>query len=203
MNAVTISLTTPFQVPGRSATGFAAAAILLFGSPLSAQTSDPGPLSESWTISVVGGILSYEPSDDESFPIFSVRADHSMSEYIRLEIETSYSRPDVQQDEGFVFDPSLPTKSANLFTLTAGFQARHTMGRVEPYGGISAGLFARVDDDSEGRRFSRNTFSFPFGLRIWITDHLGIRGEYRFREDNHEVVTYSNNETTVGLFWTF
>ena len=95
-------------------------------------------------------------------------------------------------------DLSLPTKSANLFT--AGFQARHTMGQVEPYGGISAGLFARVDDDSEGRRFSRNTFSFPFGLRIWISDHLGIRGEYRFREDNHEVVTYSNNETTVGLF---
>ena len=62
---------------------------------------------------------------------------------------------------------------------------------------------ARVDDDSEGLRFSRNTFSFPFGPRSWITDHLGIRGEYRFREDNHEVVTYSNNETTVGLFWTF
>lgn len=36
-----------------------------------------------------------------------------------------------------------------------------------------------------------------------ITDHLGITGEYRFREDDHEVVTYSNKETTVGLFWTF
>lgn len=203
MNAVTVSLRTPFPVPGRSATGFAAAATLLIGSPLSAQTPDAGPLSESWTISVVGEVLSYEPSDDESFPIFSVRADHSLSEYVRLEVETSLSRPDVQQDEQFFYDPSLPTKSANLFTLTAGFQARYTMGRVEPYGGISAGLFARVDDDSEGQRFSRNTFSFPFGLRIWVTDHLGIRGEYRFREDNHQVVTYSNNETTVGLFWTF
>lgn len=202
MNSPTASLCAPLRDSLWVATGVIAAAILLFTSPLSAQEDTPA-LRESWTVSVVGGMLSYEPSDNESFPIFSVRADSPLADYVLVEVETSYSRPDVQQDDDFLFDPSLPTKSANLFTFTAGFQFRHTFGRVEPYGGVSGGVFARYDDDSEGQRFSRNTFSFPFGLRIWVTDHLGIRGEYRFREDNHQVFTYSSTEVTGGIFWTF
>ena len=126
-----------------------------------------------------------------------------MADYARVEVETSFSRPDVQQDENFVYDPSLPTESANIFTLTVGIQFRHNFGPLEPYAGASGGLFARVDDDSEGQRFSRNTFAFPMGVRLWVSDNLGIRGEYRIRRDNHEIFTKTSSEITAGLLWTF
>ena len=176
---------------------------LAIGPRLSAQDDDIGALADGWTISVMGGLLSYEPSDDESFPSFGVRADSPMSEYARFEVEAWYSRPDVQQDENFDYDPSLPAESANLFALTVGVQIRYPMGPFEPYGGGSGGLFARVDDDADGQRFSRNTFMFPFGFRLWVSDRFGIRAEYRFREDNHEVLTSSDNEVSGGVFWTF
>jgi hypothetical protein len=150
----------------------------------------------------MGGALSYEPSADEDFPAFSVRADTRMADYARVEVEVWYSRPDVQQDADFIYDPSLPTKSANLLALTVGVQFRHVLGPFEPYAGASAGLFARYDNDSDGQRFSRNTFYFPAGFRLWVSDHLGIRAEYRFQEDNHELITQSSTEMSAGAFWT-
>ena len=176
---------------------------LAIGPPLSAQEDDVGALADSWTVSVMGGLFSYEPSDDASFPSFGVRADTPMSDYARFEVEGWYSRPDVQQDEDFEYDPSLPAESANLFAFTVGVQLRYPVGPFEPYGGGSGGLFARVDDDSGGQRFSRNTFMFPFGFRLWVSDRFGIRAEYRFREDSHELFTHSDNEMSGGIFWTF
>jgi hypothetical protein len=34
------------------------------------------------------------------------------------------------------------------------------------------------------------------------TDHIGVRGEYRFDQDGHEGFTRSDSEWTVGVFWT-
>ena len=46
--------------------------------------------------------------------------------------------------------------------------------------------------------------SSHFGIRIWATDHIGVRGEYRFDEDRHEAgFTHSDSEMTAGVFWTF
>ena len=115
----------------------------------------------------------------------------------------SYTRPEVQTDSLKLFDPSLPAEHTNLFTVTVGLQLRLTVGRLEPYGGISAGFFGRYDGDSAGRRFWRSTFQFPFGIRIWVTDHIGVRGEYRFDEDRHEAgSTHSDSKMTAGVFWT-
>ena len=202
VNALSAPTPAPRPLSGRLAAGLVATAIVVFGVPLRAQEAESPALRENWTISVVGGVLMYELSNDESFPLFSVRADNVLNDWVRFELETSYSRPDVQQDEDLNYDPSLPTESANLLTLTVGFQARYPLGRVEPYAGFSAGLFARYDDDSEGERFSKNTFHIPLGLRVWVSDHLGIRGEYRFREDNHGI-SISSTEMTFGLLWTF
>ena len=77
------------------------------------------------------------------------------------------------------------------------------MGPLEPYGGIAGGFFGRYDADPAGRRFGRSTFQFPFGIRLWATDNIGVRGEYRFDQDSHQFVTYSDNEMTAGVFWTF
>ncbi len=167
------------------------------------QSSGSAALREAWTVTVAAGAFSYELADDNEFFLLALRADRPISRWVRFEAETSYSRPEVQTDIEGRFAPLISAEHASLFTLTVGFQAKYALGPVEPYAGIAAGLFARYDDDSDGRRFQRSTFSFPFGVRVWLTDHVGIRGDFRFREDSHEVFTHSDSERTVGVFWTF
>ncbi len=183
--------------------GLTAAFVFGAASQVAAQGPSEAAARDTWTITALGGMLSYDPSDGDNFLIFSLRADTPMADYLRVEVETSFSRPDVQQDAEFIYDPSLPTESANIFTLTVGIQFRHAMGPFEPYAGASGGVFARYDDDSEGQRFSRNTFAFPMGVRLWVTDNLGIRREFRIRRDNHELFTKTSTELTAGVLWTF
>ena len=172
--------------------------IMLFGSPLMAQRPELVP--STYTLAV--GSLRYEPSLNTGFPMLALRYDRASSRWMRFETSASFSRPDVQTDLDGAYDPTFPTEKTNLFTLSIGAQARWTFGRVEPYGGAAAGIFVRRDGDSDGRRFSRTVFAFPFGIRVKLTDHLGIRGEIRFREDGHEFATFSDRETTVGVSWT-
>ena len=188
----------------RPASVSCAVALVMAALPVVLQGQASGPTRESWTVGLAAGVFNYEPSEDQGFPIIAVRADRPSSKWVRLEAATSYTRPEVQTDSLELFDPSLPAEHTNLFTVTVGLQLRFTAGRLEPYGGISAGFFGRYDGDSAGRRFGRSTFQFPFGIRIWATDHIGVRGEFRFDEDRHEAgSTHSDSEMTAGVFWTF
>jgi hypothetical protein len=176
---------------------------LVAAAPAVLRGQSAGPLSDRSSLGLAGGVFKYEPSDDSGSPIFSVRLDRPMSRWTRLELGTSYTRPEIQADaEGF-FDPTLPAEHTNLFAVTAGIQARLTVGPIEPYAGLSVGFFGRYEGGPAGRSFGRSTFQFPLGIRIWATDHLGVRGEYRFDEDRHEVFTHSDSEIAAGVFWTF
>ena len=170
------------------------------GGVLEAQAS--GPVRSSWTVGLAGGVFKYEPSADNTFPMIAVRLDRPISKWVRFEVGTTYTRPEVQTNADRIFDPSLPAERTNLFTVTVGIQFRLTVGPLEPYGGFSAGFFGRYDGDPTGSRFGRSTFQFPFGIRLWATDHIGVRGEYRFDQDRHQVFTRSDSEWTVGVFWT-
>ena len=180
-----------------------AVGLLMVASPSVVEGQASGPERESWTLGIAAGVFKYEPSADEGFPIFVVRADRPISKWVRLVAGTSYTRPEIQTDAQNMFDPSLPAEHTNLFTVTLGGQLRWTVGRLEPYAGISAGFFGRYDGDPAGRRFGRSTFQFPFGIRLWATDNIGVRAEYRFDQDRHEAVTRSDSEMTAGVFWTF
>ncbi len=190
-------------VPTRPASIALAVGLLAAVSPVVLEGQGSGPLRENWTVGLASGVFNYEPSLDQGSRIFAVRADRPVSRWVRFEVGATYTRPEVQLDDQRRFDPSLPAEHTNLFTITVGVQFRWSVGPLEPYGGASAGWFARYDADSAGRRFSRSTIAIPFGIRVWVTDHIGIRGEYRFDEDNHELVTHSDSEKTVGVFWTF
>lgn len=172
-------------------------------SPSVLQGQGSGPTSESWTVGVAGGVFHYELAQDQGSPIFVVRADRPASKWVRFEVGASHTRPEVQTDAQSVFDPSLPAEYTNLFTATVGLQFRWTLGPLEPYAGIAGGFFGRYDGGPTARRFGRSTFQFPFGIRLWATDHIGVRAEYRFDEDSHEAKTRSDNEMTAGVFWTF
>ena len=158
-------------------------------------------ISKRW-LAPSGGVFNYEPSNDEGFRIIALRIDRPASEWVCFEVGTTYTRPEVQTDAQEIFDPSLPAEYTRLFTVTLGVQVKWTVGPLEPYGGIAGGFFGRYDADPAGRRFGRSTFQFPFGIRLWATDHIGVRGEYRFDQDNHEGFTHSDSEWTVGVFWT-
>ena len=188
--------------PTRQALISVAVGFLVAVSPVVLKGQGSGPLRDNWTVGFASGVFKYEPSLDQGFRIFAVRADRPVSKWVRFEAGTSYTRPEVQTDDQRIFDPSLPAEYTNLFTVTVGVQFRWTVGPLEPYGGVSAGFFGRYDGDSAGRRFGRSTFQFPFGIRLWATDHIGVRGEYRFDQDSHEVVTHSDSEWTAGVFWT-
>jgi len=179
-----------------------AIAIMLFVSPLVAQRRRSGSFDEAPTYTLALGSLRYEPSANKAFRVVAIRFDRNTSQWMRFETAASFSRPDVQTDAAGAYDPSAPTEKTNLLTVTIGAQAQWQFGRVEPYGGVAFGVFFRRDGDADGRRFSRTAFAFPFGVRVKLTDRFGLRGEVRYREDGHEVVTHSNRETTVGLSWT-
>ena len=188
--------------PTRPALISVAVGLLVAVSPMVLEGQASGPLSESWTVGLYGGVFYYEPSDDQGSPIIALRMDRPVSRWFRTEVGTTYTRPEIQTDAEGIFDPSLPAEHTNLFTVTLGVQARLTVGPLEPYTGVSIGFFGRYDSDPTGTRFGRSTFQFPFGIRFWATDHLGVRGEYRFDQDRHEVFTRSDSEWTVGVFWT-
>lgn len=179
------------------------AGFLLAVSPGVLEAQASGPVRDNWTVGLAGGVFKYEPSADNTFPMIAVRLDRPISKWVRFEVGTTYTRPEIQTDGQGFFDPSLPAEHTNLFTVTLGAQARWTVGPLEPYGGISAGFFGRYDGGPTGRSFGRSTFQFPFGIRLWATDHIGVRGEYRFSEDTHEAMTRSDSEFTAGVFWTF
>ena len=174
--------------------------ILLVGSPLAAQGR--GSFQRQSTVTLAYGSLRYEPSDNTRFPLVAVRLDQTISRWARFETAASFSRPEVQTDAIGQYDPTLPTERSSLFSVTVGALARWDVGPVEPYGGLAIGIFIRRDSDSDGRRFSRTAFAFPFGVRVKLTDRFGVRGEIRFREDAHEVVTRSDREMTIGVTWT-
>ena len=176
--------------------------LLIVTSPAVLKGQGAGPLSSSWTVGLAGGVFRYEPSLSNSFPMIAVRLDRPISKWARFELSSTYTRPEIQRDAGGLYDPSLPAEHTNLFTVTVGVQARYTVGPLEPYGGISAGFFGRYDTGPTDRRFGRSTIQFPLGIRFWATDHIGVRGEYRWNQDSHEATMRSDSETTVGVFWT-
>jgi opacity protein-like surface antigen len=169
---------------------------------LSAQTSNA---RGAWTITPMAGVFSFDFADDENFPFFALRLDRPTGKWTRFEVEGSYGRPDVQSDANGLYAPGSPEKKSRFVTISISVQARYRLDRVEPYGGIAFGFFTRRDDDADGVRFSRTTFGFPAGVRVFLTDRVGLRGEVRLRRDQSTIgaPSFTNIEKTVGLSYKF
>ncbi|HKH92076.1 MAG TPA: hypothetical protein VKA54_09740 [Gemmatimonadaceae bacterium] len=54
-------------------------------------------------------------------------------------------------------------------------------GRVAPYLGVGAGYAIDRRTSTYGGTRSDPTFSAATGVRYWVTDQLGLRGELRVR----------------------
>ena len=158
--------------------------------------------SRSLTISV--GALRYDPQGDDNHPMAALRADWRLRSWLYSEFGASYSLASL---EPLVADPAADDVNSSLATATIGLRAELPWPYVRPYVGAAAGLFARFDgetDTSEGDDFVRPTFAVPVGVRIPLTSMLSIRGEARFRFDEHRGgASVRNVEQTVGLSFGF
>lgn len=147
-------------------------------------------------LALMVGALRYDLEGRETVPMAALRGDWRLGSVVRSELGLAYGFGDV---------PRLPESSAagpigsHLLATTLGLTAELPTPWVRPYVGAAAGLFGRFDE-SGGRDFVRPTFAVPVGLRAQLGNRLALRGETRFRFDQHPSgASATNTEFTAGL----
>ncbi|HEY0018195.1 MAG TPA: outer membrane beta-barrel protein [Longimicrobium sp.] len=179
----------------RTIVGATLAAAALAASPAAAQTAEQGA-----TVTVQGGGFSYSREGGDLIPMGAVRVDWPVSRYLRAEVGSSYARPGTTMTRPIAqgVQEAYQTHSS-LATATVGLQAQLPTRLATPYVGIATGLFGRLDPDG-GDRFIRPTQEVMAGLRVPVRGGIGLRGELRYRMDQHQDgVTGSNMEHTLGV----
>ena len=146
-------------------------------------------------LSMIVGIFDYDVLD-KSVPMAALRAEWRLSRHVRSELGISYALAEMDR----VTDEGTEDVYSNLMAATVGLQAEMPLPGIRPYIGIAAGFFGRVDDEEDGARFFRPTHQIPVGIRVPLTSRIGLRGEARYRLDQHESgFTAENVEKTFGL----
>ncbi len=148
------------------------------------------------------GVLNYDFADDDNFPMAALRFDWRLTRYLRGELSLSYAVAQVDDPAGEDDDIN-----ASLGAAIGGIRAELPTPFIRPYVGAAMGLFARIDDrdeDEGGVRSIRPTHAFPVGVRIPLSERAAIRGEARWRFDQHRGgSTAVNIEKTAGLSFAF
>ena len=150
-------------------------------------------------LSLMVGVLDYDFAGD-NFPMAALRADWRLTRFLRSEVDVTYALGEVADTAA-----GAPTAERNtsLGTATVGIQAQLPFRYVRPYVGAAVGLFGRLDE-GDGASFVRPTHAFPVGVRVPVSPRLMLRGEVRFRFDQHENNTTAENvERTAGLSFAF
>jgi hypothetical protein len=151
-------------------------------------------------LSMTVGVLDYD-FQDKNFPMAGLRAEWRLSRHVRSEIGMSYA---LAETERVTLDGQTEDVYSSLIGLTVGLQAEMQLPVIRPYIGIAAGFFGRLDDEEDGQRFIRPTHQIPVGLRLPITSRIGLRGEVRYRLDQHDGgISAENVEKTFGLTMAF
>lgn len=148
-------------------------------------------------VSLVVGVLSYDPADDKNFPMAALRFDWRLSRYIRSELGFGYALAELS-------DPAGADMNSSLLAATVGLRAELPLPVVRPYVGAAVGLFGRFDAEDEGDQFVRPTQAFPVGVRLAFSQRVALRGEVRFRFDEHRGGGSAVDvEKTGGLSFSF
>ena len=150
----------------------------------------------AWTdLAVTAGRVDFDLSGTGHAPGFAVRTARSLSRNVRLELRALYAKHcgDPASDACGLGQPG----RFSLFMPEAQLQYQWNVGRVAPYVGGGLGL-ARTK--SPMRAEWDPTLSAAVGTAVYLTDRLGITGEFRLR--GHETrFTGTTSEVTGGLVW--
>ena len=169
-------------------------AAILISSASSVQAQD-----SSWgDVSVSAGRMDFDLNGTGHTHGVAVRAKRFLSPHLALEIGGAYARYcGYRSVTGGECLPSRQDGTTSLFMPEVQLQYRWNMGRVSPYVGGGMGLSRRG-----GQNFSRwdPTFSTAVGAAVYVTDRLGLTGEFRLR--GHETrFTGTTSEVSAGLAW--
>jgi opacity protein-like surface antigen len=164
----------------------------LISSASTAQAQDT-----SWgDLAVSAGRIDFDLSGTGHARGLVVRTTRHLSSHVNLEFRGLYAEYCGDQIQGECV-PNQLSGSTSLFVPEAQLQYRWNVGRVSPYigGGIGA---ARVKSSLDTQWDP--TFSAAVGTAVYLTDRLGITGEFRLR--GHEArFTGTTSEITAGVVW--
>jgi hypothetical protein len=135
-------------------------------------------------VSVGGGVFQYDLSGTGTVPMLAARVELPLARYALVEGGVVAARPERQ--------------SAGRETFVAPeaqLQLQLPLGRFAPYLGAGAGAALR---SGGGRTDSDLTVSGAGGVRAWLTDRTGLRGELRVRGIGTRF-TGSAAEWTLGV----
>jgi hypothetical protein len=179
------------------ATGLALAA-----APLVAEAQAPAlgaPNGGHRAFTVHAGGFSYDLADGHRAPMLGARMDWALSPIIVAEAGASVARIEATHiNPAQVGTPLAGASHRDLATLSVGVQAQAPLPFVQPYVGVSTGLISQMDGP-DGDYVIRPTQAFPIGVRVPLSQHVGLRGEVRYRFDELEGMSNTNRETTLGV----
>jgi hypothetical protein len=144
----------------------ALAAALL--APLPTAGAQPGTRARP-SVSASAGVSQYDLSGTGTAPMGALRADYPLDHVLLVEGGVSVARPDQQFGQTTTF--VVPEVGLQL----------QLPRRLAPYLGIGAGAAIDFRGDASGGTQSDPTVSGAAGLRAWLTDQVGLRGELRVR----------------------
>jgi opacity protein-like surface antigen len=155
----------------------------------------PSAPSREATLAV--GVLDYDFAPDVTFPMAALRFDWRLTRFLRSELSFAYALAQVERASG------QGNLNVSLGAATVGLRAELPTPFVRPYVGAAMGLFGRTDNGG-GDRLVRPTHAFPAGVRIALSDRVAVRGEARWRFDQHKNgATAVDVEKTAGLSFAF
>lgn len=159
------------------------------------------------TVTVLGGALMYDYGASYS-PLVSVGIGRSLSRFVELEGTASYAR---LTTTFYSLTPTVTSYNVRTPFLAAdvGTNFMLPLGPFVPYVGLSVGAFRRnATDDASGVRspsISGTSLGGAVGARFLFGQHMGVRGELRYRQDRHEGFNRPANDfvESIGLIYRF
>ncbi len=136
-------------------------------------------------ITVSGARIDYDLSGTGNAPGFAVRTTRAFSSNVSLEFGGIFAKPEQQ------FGPS------TVFMPEALLRYTWNVGPVSPYvgGGLGAAMVK-----SDFRTDWDPTYAVASGATVWLTNRVGVNGEFRLRAHEwHAVGTTA--ELSGGLTW--
>ena len=165
------------------------AALALAAAPCAAQSDLDWP-RRSVTLQV-GGLVNDYYGDETSF-LAALRGDWRVRRWLRTELGASYARPE-----------SDTRGAVNVVGVDLALQAELPTSFVRPYLGLGMGIHGTFEPEGGDRYFGPSNQAMA-GLRMRVTDRVGLRGELRYRMDAGQSGGYADNmEMTAGLSWRY
>jgi len=182
------------------------AALLAIGAPIAAH-AQAGTQTKRPAVSLSAGAFRFNlPDGVGTTPLVAGRIELPLSRFFLAEGGLALARPEQWFTSATVTtlnpDPRFATTTTYLIPeLQLQVQAPLAAGRVAPYLGLGTGIANDRWPSKYGGSKGTYTVSGSTGLRYWLSDRVGLRGELRVRDVGTSDGTAS--EWTLGTAWRF